>query len=548
MEEKMSTTVGPATPYTAIPPYAYAATAKAPRKPYAFGQSDAVFAIAALVLGFLFWEWNVAAASLSCFLFFLIAIVCSLLYLHKMGIRQNAGSLAVLCVCLLGDLPFLLYDQIGIHAALVLFEFAVCLLWLAFSCRTTVSEKLSGFLASDLINQGFAVSFGNFAGLFGSIRASVRRAKGGGKVMAGIIGVIVAIPVIVIVVSLLVAADSGFESFAEKIIEVLRFDRIGTYLVEFAVGLPVACYIYGAVYGNAHRRNTARVTKEGTARTLATMHAIPAAAIYVPIVILNLLYILFFAVMAPYLFSAFGGELPANYTYSEYARRGFFELCGVAAINLGILIFAYLFAKRGAGEYPKPLRILTGLLSVLTTLLIACAASKMFLYIGVYGLSQLRVYTLWFMALLLLVFAALILWHFRPYNAGKPIVLIAAIAVLTLFLTNTDGLIAKYNVEHYMRGELPSVDTEMMTTMSAAVLPYLYELEKDAPDASVRANAAFAIHNHQINYDLQSAIYLPEYAFHSWNLEAAEVVRAHPELQDAAVKATKAGSAVLVDQ
>ncbi|MDR0875746.1 MAG: DUF4173 domain-containing protein [Clostridiales Family XIII bacterium] len=547
----MSTRIDQTVPYAQqgyVPPYAYAAAAKPPRTPYAFGRGDAVFAVACLALGFLFWEWNTIAASLSCFLFFLIAIACAFVYLHKKGIRQNAKSLAVLGVALLGDLPFLLYDRIEIHAALVLFEFAACLLWLAFSCRTTVSEKLSGFLASDLINQGFAVSFGNFFGLFGSIRVGVRSAKGGGKVLAGIVGVIVAIPVIAIVISLLVAADSGFESFAEKILEALQLERIGTYTLEFVVGLPVACYLYGAVYGNTHGRNTSLVTKEKTSRSLQVMHVIPRAAVYVPVTVLCLLYVLFFAVMAPYLFSAFGGDLPAGYTYSEYARRGFFELCGVAAINLGVLIFTYLFARRAAGEYPKPLRILTGALSVLTALLIVTAVSKMFLYIGAYGLSQLRLYTLWFMVLLLLVFVTLIVWHVRPFNAGRPIVLIAAACILVLFLTNTDGLIAKYNTENYLNGNLKTVDTEMMSQLSAASLPYLYELEADAPDAAVRAKATRAIRNHQLNYDLQSAIYLPQYAFHDWNIEAAEVVRAHPELQDAAIKATKAGSALSVDQ
>ncbi|GHU64911.1 hypothetical protein AGMMS49983_11680 [Clostridia bacterium] len=513
-----------------VGPAVSATVPKPPRVPYRFGPGDAAFALACLALGFLFWEWNIAFASLSCFLFFLAAIVCSLIYLRRKGIRQNARSLAVLSVALLGDLPFLLYDRIEINGALVLFEFAACLIWLGASCRTTVSEKLSGFLTSDLINQGFVVSFSNFAGLFASIRVSMRNRASGKRILAGFIGVIVSIPVIVIVSSLLVSADSGYESFADRILEYINFERVGTYLIEFAVGLPIACYIYGVVYGNANNRNTKNITKEGTSRTLAGLHCLPRAALYVPITVLNLIYFSFFAVMAPYLFSAFGGDLPASYTFAEYARRGFFELCAVAAINLGVLIFTYLFAKRASGEYPKPLRVLTGILSVLTALLIVIAASKMFLYIGAYGLSRLRVYTLWFLILLFAAFIALIIWHFHPFNAGRPIVLIVTAAILAFFLTNTDGLIAKYNVENYLSGELKSVDMEMMMTMSASVLPYLYELEAKAPAKAVRADAADAIRNHRLNYDLQSEVSSPEYAFHNWNLTSAEVVRAHPEL------------------
>ena len=514
----------PDSPYSSQP---YATPIYPPRTPYQFASGDAIFAAFMIVVGFLFWEWQVVASGLSAFLFFVVGIAGCLTYFKHKGIPQNIKSLVCLGVLSAGTLPFLLYGFMGIHIPLVMFEFAAFMTWIALTCRTTVSENLSGFIASDLINQGFVVSFGNFVGLFGSIRAGMGKAKSGKKVLAGIVGVIVAIPVILIVVSLLVSADSGFESFTTKLMDSLDIERIGVYILEFVVGIPIACYIYGIVHGNTYRRKTTCITKEATARSIATMHVIPRVSIYVPIVILNLLYIVFFVVMAPYLFSAFGANLPDGYTYSEYARKGFFELLGVASINLGILVFTYLFARRNAQEYPKSLRILTGSLSILTTLLILTAASKMLMYIGAYGLSQLRVYTLWFMILLLTVFVILIIWHIRPFNAGSPIVIAFAAAVLTLFLTNTDGLIAKYNVDNYLNGNLKTVDIDMMRYMSPAVVPHLEKLSKDYSNTNtntnVRALAGEALFDLKRDYSIGQDSFSFDYRFHSWNLTSARV-------------------------
>lgn len=48
------------------------------------------------------------------------------------------------------------------------------------------------------------------------------------------------------------------------------------------------------------------------------------------------------------------------------------------------------------------------MLSIFTLILIATAISKMVMYISVYGLTQLRFYTTWFMLLLAVIFVMII--------------------------------------------------------------------------------------------------------------------------------------------
>jgi hypothetical protein len=507
--------------YAANPYYA----AYPERRVWDFAAADAVFAALAFVLGMLFWDWVFApgeyAPGISVTLFFVLAAAMTGAYLHTRGFRQNRRSLPALAILLAGALPFTLYDGMDIHFALLLFELAISLIWIMNTCRRSVTERLSGYILADAAAQIFVVPFSNFPGAFKAIVSSAKRGSRSKRGLYAFIGVLVAIPVIVGVTSLLISADKGFADVMERIFEVVNLETIGRYLLELLIGIPVACYLFGSAFGNARGRYTDSVTKAGTDEALVRAHRLPLAAVRPCLIILAALYALFFIAMGAYLFSAFAGDLPSAYTYAEYARRGFFELCGVSAINLTLIVFVYLFAKRGAGEYPRSLRALTAAISSMTILLILTAASKMLLYIGSYGLTRLRVYTLWFMLLMLCVFVIIVIWHLRPagFNAGRPIALTFAALVLCLFLANTDGLIVKYNVERYEAGALGSVDTETLTWMSDAVTPYLEDLAKNAPDLSVRAGAADALREREA---MQKDMMM-EPTWRSWDAQSAAV-------------------------
>jgi hypothetical protein len=518
----------PAAPaaYTANPYYA----AHPERRTWNFAAADAVFAAFAFVLGMLFWDWIFApgdyAPGISVTLFFVLAAAVTGAYLHALGFRQNRRSLTALVILLAGALPFALYDGLDIYFALLLFELAMSLIWIMNTCRRSVTERLSGYILADAAAQIFVIPFSNFPGAFKAIAQSAKHGSRSKRGLYAFVGVLVAIPVIAGVTSLLMSADKGFADVMERIFEVVNLETIGRYLLELLIGIPVACYLFGSAFGNARGRYTDSVTKAGTDEALARARRLPLAAVRPCLIILVALYVLFFIAMGAYLFSAFAGDLPSAYTYAEYARRGFFELCGVSAINLALIVFVYLFAKRGAGEYPRSLRALTAAISSMTILLILTAASKMLLYVGSYGLTQLRVYTLWFMLLMLCVFVCIVIWHLRPstFNAGRPIALAFAALVLCLFLTNTDGLIAKYNVERYEAGALRSVDTETLSRMSDAVTPYLEDLAANAPDDKVRAGAAAALREREaMQHDGMWGAPAP--TWRSWNAQSAAVGR-----------------------
>ncbi|MDR1185416.1 MAG: DUF4173 domain-containing protein, partial [Coriobacteriales bacterium] len=502
--------------------------------------TDLLLAAGFIVLGFCFWEWRLlfssglysSNAGVGITVFFLLAVVLSFVYLQARGARQNAKSLLMLLVAVAGALPFVLNGPREINIILLSFEACACLLWVMCVCRTSIADRLSGLLVADLLNQTLIIPFANFGRLF---TQPFRWVAGAGKVLRpflfAVVGVIICIPIFALVINLLVLSDDGFRLLADNVLASIDFGNMPRYLGDFILGVPLAAYLFGAVFGNVAKQHTSRISAQGGLRVFAAAHALPRALILTPLVLFVLLYVVYFIAMGSYLFSATVGELPAAYTYAEYARRGFFELCAVATINFFILAGIWMFTRRGAREYPPALRVLSGLLALLTCLLIITAASKMLLYIQTYGLTPLRLYTSWFMALMLLIFLALVTWHIRPYNAARPIIVLIVVFTLGLGLVNTNGLIADYNVERYLSGQTKIIDAEALSFLGDPAMPALHRLQEESADVRVSEEAADAIRDIGDPYspansgmlqnrDPQAGLYWP-----GWNLRAFEAAR-----------------------
>lgn len=111
---------------------------------------------------------------------------------------------------------------------------------------------------------------------------------------------------------------------------------------------------------------------------------------------------MFIAFQAKYLFSACVGILPESFTYAEYARQGFFELCGITAFNVLLLFFMNIFARTVTREN-KVLSVINIAFSTVTILLLITAMSKMGMYITAYGFTIKRIQASVFMIWLCLV-------------------------------------------------------------------------------------------------------------------------------------------------
>ena len=452
-----------------------------------FSKIDIIFALVMLVCGFLFWNLiRLPHLGAGVTLFSLIFCLCTFFYLQAAGFRQKGTSLVCLVIIVLSTLVFLLFDNTLIKVLNFIFLLVIVGYWISLSTGITLKKEISAYMIGDFIHQFLVIPFCNFVCCFRALKALITENKKGKSIWAGAFGILIILPILVLVVNLLVEADAAFAELVAN----LHFSVSLDIILQVIMGIPVACYLYGLIYGCRYQRNTNHLTVEAADSVASACRLAPAVTVYSALTALNLVYIVFFLSQLTYLFSAFTNQLPELMTYAEYARRGFFELCAVAGINLVIITVAYLLVKR---EKIKILRAETAVLSIFTLILIITAVSKMMMYINYYGLTQLRVYTTWFMIMLFLIFTVLLIRQFKKFNAAKVIVLGFIILFFGLCYSNVDGRIAAYNINRYKNGTLETLDIQALTRLSDAAVPYMYDLYQHTQDQSLKADLKAAM-------------------------------------------------------
>lgn len=433
--------------------------------------------------GFLYWNL-IKPISLGFGVTLFSAVLCtaSAVYFRAAGLRQNRASLAFLGIIILSAVNFTLFDGILIKSLNFIFLSACFVYWVCITAGMRLENRISIYILSDMLRQLLVIPFRNFTGCFTGVRQVFMKTGKGKGVLGGILGILLFLPVLVLVISLLINADAAFESLMER----LRFaltDIMLECLRDIILGLPVACYLYGLLYGSRYKRSAGAMTAESVNKQAKALQFAPGVTVYSALTALNLIYVVFFLSQTTYFFSAFRDSLPQSMTYAEYARRGFFELCAVSGINFGVIALAHLIAKR---DNIRILRGETAALCLFTIALIATAMSKMGMYIDYYGLTRLRVYTSWFMILLLFLFVLILLRQFKSFNGTR----IAAVGCILLFLAlcygNVDGMIAKYNIDRYQAGTLENLDVSAFSELSDGAVPYLYQLYQESADPGLK--------------------------------------------------------------
>ncbi|UWG96555.1 DUF4173 domain-containing protein [Dehalobacter sp. DCM] len=452
-----------------------------------FLRKDFVFALIMLISGFLYCNL-IHLDSLGAGVTIFAAIFCLsvFFYLRAGGIQQTRRSILCLIIVVLSSLVFLLFDNMLIKGLNFLFLTFTVIYWISLSTGRTLENKLSAYILGDFFNQVIIIPFSNFACCFSALKSMTTGNKKGKSLLAVVVGILVMIPVLAAVIALLSKADAAFA----EVIANLNFNISMEIIIQIILGIPVACYLFGLIYGDLFGRNTETVTVASVDKLSASARFVPEVTGYTALTLLNLVYIAFFLSQLAYLFSAFNNHLPELMTYAEYARRGFFELCAVAAINLIVLTAVYLLIKRGR---ERVLKIETVVLCLFTLLLIVTAISKMVMYINCFGMTPLRIYTTWFMLVLFLIFAVITLRQFKKFNAARTMLAGFVILFLALSYGNVDGRIAAYNIDRYQSGALKSLDVQALAGLSAAAKPYLYSLYTETTDPKLKAELCKAL-------------------------------------------------------
>lgn len=375
----------------------------------------------------------------------------------------------------------------------VLLHFTASYWALSAGGRLLKEGRTSNWLLFDMLNAAFVVPWGNFlrlpAVLLWELRQALarrktrRRSPARRRRMLSVLGgVLLALVCLCFVLPLLMQADAGFASL---------FSGVGRWMTDwsnrfflwlfsgFAFGhavlsVPVALYLYGLVYGAARGRRTCLYDRREVCAVERGVRVLPRTTVGTALGILGMVYVLFIALQANHLFGAFFGRLADGFSYAEYARQGFFELCRVAAINILILLGVNLTSRVPMGEN-RMLRLCNGAVSVLTLLLIATAASKMALYIQVYGLTVKRVLVSVFLLWMAVSFVLILVRQIRRFRLVPWLVFTGAVLFCALCVLPVKTGIETYNRARMEAGTLQLAVEDAQTMLE---LPALAEVDR----------------------------------------------------------------------
>lgn len=455
--------------------YIMPTVAKKDRK--TFSKDEKIFALISLFLGYLFIKFVCAGfLGASATVFFAVLFIVGLLFIKRKGIEISNLKALSLCVIIIFSFNFFISSS-GLIKFLDFIFVSVASLWWLYSVGRESGKIGKGFFY-DILKSVFIVPFCCFGACPMALVKSSENNKNG-KVHLVIIGLAITLPITIFVAALLVSGDVMFSKLFNFTIEDI-FRETFVFIGQLVLGIPFAFYIFGAIYGRTTGKYDDILSEESRSKISASIKIANPIIIYSALTPLCLLYVFYFFSQLAYFMSAFQSLLPQGFGYAEYARKGFFELCVVAVINLVVIWASIVFSKRKNGVMANGVKIYTIILSLFTIMLIITALSKMIMYINANGFTSMRIYTSWFMILMALVFILIILKQiFNKFNFQKVFAVAFVIMFAVLSFSNIDALVAKYNVKWYQEGKIDWMGYSMLGSMDDSAVEYIIPLLDD---------------------------------------------------------------------
>lgn len=317
-------------------------------------------------------------------------------------------------------------------------------------------------------------------GLLGNLWAAfaaaspARRPRNGKRAFALTAGALGAAALVALLLPVLASADALFAA-ATASLRLFITDHFSVTLWNIFWSLALTPFIFSFLYSLDYPKP---LRKAGEYRTLYA----EGAAFLMVLGALAALYLLFLAVQSAGLFGGPAYLAKHGISYAEWARSGFFQMVGVTAVNLTVILGA-LTLSRPAGRSWKAVRGTAALLVGESLLLLASAAWRMSLYVGAYGLSFKRCMTYWGMAVMALFFLTALWKIWKPdfgfCRAAFPIALAGWIFINCV---PVDYLVAKNQVDRYLNHESPTVSIHyLLYSLSYDTLSQLDRLDGEKP-------------------------------------------------------------------
>lgn len=403
--------------------------------------------------------------------FFVAGTLCFFfLSMKKLGVPYKKDSLFyVISIILLGisnccttSTPLLRMNKLGIF----LLSFILILHTVYQDSDWSFPKYIAAILRT--IGSSFACLFSPFSDLISFFDAK-KQEKSDKKnyLFYVLLGFAISIPILAVIIMLLSTADVVFGNIMKNI---FSFDISFTDIIRTGF---LTVFVFFASYSLISALCKKNIQEEVNEKKVLE----PIIAIIVT-GLLSVVYLMFSMVQILYLFIG-NMSLPEGYTYSSYARQGFFQLLTVCIINLILVLICLSFFKDNI-----ILKIILTVISGCTFIMILSSVLRMLMYIKGYNLTFLRIFVLWALAVIFFLMIGVTIYiHFQRFPLFFYSVVITTIFYIGLSFAHPDYWIARCNLEpsliHYP--EVNSKGFYLYHNLSADAAPAILDASKN-PD------------------------------------------------------------------
>lgn len=365
-------------------------------------------------------------------------------------------------------ISFSLHNNPGIKFGSVVVMWFITAFSLNSAGGTSLCNDGTYFKIFDVFFVSVIQPFCNLPKLFSAVKNSFKGKNN--KFGMVVLGILVALPVMLVIIPLLSSADAAFGTIVKKVFSDVALLVVSLVLTIVALPL-IGSYGFSLSHG---------ITKENGRVLNAKPGKVSPVFLNTFLCIVGFVYLVFLFSQLAYISDTFSFLLPKEFSMAEFARSGFFQMAAIAVINLVITFVVSVIEKvKDNGRLPVSTKILLTFFSLFSIFLIVNAFIRMSMYIEMYGLTQKRVITSVFMVMLCIIFLiVLIRIFFEKFKYINFIIIVCSLTLVFLSVSDIDSNISKYNYNKYVAGEI-AVDFEHYISLGYAAVPELEKLTED---------------------------------------------------------------------
>lgn len=312
-------------------------------------------------------------------------------------------------------------------------------------------HDVTGWSVAAYVRGGLAMLFGAVVSMAAPVCdvaacVQLRRMGGGaknaqkagrGRLIRSVgIGLAIVLPMAMFIAILLASADAVFCNLVYDMLTLsVDIDAFGDFIRIAVLILVVFAMCYGIFSYNTEPENIKSIDRR--AQTEKTNWDS-----YIAVTVNGVMCVMYVVFSGIQIVSLFFGKLPEGYTYSSYARRGFFELVFVCIFNI-VLVLCTLAYFEGS----RLLRALLTLICACTYIMTVSSAYRMLLYISSYHLTFLRLLVLWGLIMIGIVMTGVLVYTYnQKFSLFRFVLLTLTVGWLCFSAAHPDYWIASYNV------------------------------------------------------------------------------------------------------